>query len=338
MARFWSRRPAAATRTTEERVEAASPGRPTIWPWLLLLLALVLGALAISWYFANRGDTVDAAKVPDLVGLKRAQAEQRLEDDGFESEIAQAASRRPPGTVLAQRPEPGTLYGKNGIVVLTVARGALTAAVPDVTGLPSARALARLRAAGLEPRAQTVVSRKPAGRVLRQIPVAGTEVPKGSAAVLIVSGGQQRAGVPDVVGLTAEQATTELTRAGFRTQINREQSTEPEGTVIAQAPRAGVKLARGGVVRIDVSQGQGQTTTTVVTTTAPAGRATVPDTVGQDEPTATSMLEGAGFRTRVVEETVADPSQDGLVLRQSPNGGATARTGTPVTITVGHLR
>jgi serine/threonine-protein kinase len=210
--------------------------------------------------------------------------------------------------------------------------------VPDVTGLPSARALARLRAAGLEPRAQTVVSRQPAGRVLRQIPVAGTEVPKGSAAVLIVSGGQQRAGVPDVVGLTAEQATTELTRAGFRTQINHEQSTEPEGTVIAQAPRAGVKLARGGVVRIDVSQGQGQTTTTVVTTTAPAGRATVPDTVGQDEPTATSMLEGAGFRTRVVEETVADPSQDGLVLRQSPNGGATARTGTPVTITVGHLR
>jgi eukaryotic-like serine/threonine-protein kinase len=342
MARFWSRRPAtAATRTTEERVEAVPPPPPRpFWPWLLLLLAVVIGALALSWYLANRGETVDAHKVPDVVGMKREPAEQRLKDDGFETEVKRVESRQAAGTVTAQRPDPGTTYGEDGIVVIAVAGNPLQTEMPNVTGLQSAQALARLRAAGLKPRAQPVRSREPRGRVLRQIPNAGTELPKGSAAIVVVSSGTKQANVPDVIGLSVGRATTELTRAGFRTQVSRVQSSEPEGTVVAQDPRGGTKAAQGRVVRINVSQGQTQTSTTVVTTTTttPAARAAVPDTVGQDEATATSTLEGAGFRVRVVEQTVTDASQDGLVIRQSPRGGTTAASGSTVIITVAHLR
>jgi eukaryotic-like serine/threonine-protein kinase len=342
MARFWSRRPAAAaTRTTEERVDSVPPPPPRpFWPWLLLLLAVVLGALALSWYLANRGDTVDAHKVPDVVGMKRDAAEQRLEEEGFEVEVKRVESRQSPGTVIAQRPDPGATYGEGGIVVLTVAGTDLQTQVPDVTGLRSAQALARLRSAGLKPRAQPILSRRPRGTVLRQIPDPGTEVPKGSSAIVIVSSGTQQSTVPDVVGLSVTAATTQLTRAGFRTQVNRVAASDPEGTVVAQQPPGGSKAARGRVVRIDVSRGQTQTSTTVVTTTTttPASRATVPDTVGQDEASATSTLEGAGFRVRVVEQTVTDASQDGLVIRQSPRGGSTAPSGSTVIITVAHLR
>lgn len=341
MARFWSRRPAttAVTRTTEE-VETVPPPRPRpFWPWLLVLLALVLGALAVSWYLANRGDTVDAHKVPGVVGLKRQAAEERLRDAEFEVETKQAETRQSSGTVIAQRPDPGTLYGEEGIVVIAVARGELQAEMPDVTGLQSQQALARLRAAGFKPRAQPVASRQPRGLVLRQVPDPGTELPKGSTAVVIVSSGTQQARIPDVVGLLVAEATTRLTQAGFRTQVTRVQASEPAGTVVEQAPQGGATAARGRIVRINVSRGQTSTSTTVVTTTTTsAARPTVPDTVGQDEATATSTLQGAGFRVRVVEQTVADASQDGLVIRQSPGGGTTASSGSTVTITVGHLR
>jgi eukaryotic-like serine/threonine-protein kinase len=344
MARFWGRRRPAAARTTEEEVERVPPRRPLIWPWLLLLLALVLAGLAAAWYFATRPDTVETAQVPNVVGLKQAEAESRLRDEEFESEAKRVSSSRPAGSVVAQRPDSGTRYGKGGIVVVTVAGKPLAVEAPDVGGLPVARAVARLRAEGLRSRTEAIASRRPRGRVIRQIPDPGTEVPRGSSVVLIVSAGRQLVDVPDVVGLTADDATTRLTRAGFRSQIRRVPAGQPEGTVVAQQPGGGARAPRGQVVRINVSEGSTRTTTTVTTTTTTTAtttttpsRATVPDTVGDDEATATSTLEGAGFRVRVVEQTVSDATRDGIVLRQSPAAGTTARSGSTVTITVGRL-
>jgi eukaryotic-like serine/threonine-protein kinase len=318
-------------------VETAPPPPRPFWPWLLLLLLLVLGALAASWYFTQRGDTVEAERVPSVVGLQRADAERRLEGDGFEVEAKRVVSPRRAGAVVAQRPDAGTLYGEGGIVVLSVARDPLKVDVPDVTGLQSPQAEARLRAAELRPRPETIRSGRPRGRVLRQIPDPGTEVPRGSAVVVIVSAGRQLVEVPSVVGATADDATAQLTQAGFRTRLVRVSGTEPEGTVVGQNPAAGSRAPSGQVVRINVSRGQAETTTTVVTTTTPA-RATVPDTVGQDEGTAISTIESAGFRVRVVDRTVPDAADDGIVLRQSPAGGTTAARGSTVTITVGRLR
>jgi eukaryotic-like serine/threonine-protein kinase len=339
MARFWRRRPTTATRRTEEHVETVPPRQPSpFWPWLLLLLLLVLGALAASWYFATRDETVDAEEVPNVVSLQRPEAESRLDERGFESEAKPVDSRRRPGEVIAQRPPPGTKYGEGGIVVISVARSPSEVEIPDVVGLRTQVALTRLRSAGLNPRAQAVQSRQPRGIVLRQVPPAGTEVPRGSAAVVVASAGPQLADVPDVVGLSTDAATAQLTRAGFRTQIRRVAGDQPEGTVVAQAPGGGARAQRGRIVRINVSRGETETTTTVVTTTTTPSRATVPNTVGQDEATARSTLEGAGFVVRAVDRTVTDPSQEGIVVRQSPVGGSSAAQGSTVAITVGRIR
>jgi eukaryotic-like serine/threonine-protein kinase len=337
MARFWPRRRATATQTTEERVVTPPPRPRPFWPWLVLLLAVVLGALAASWYFASREETVDAARVPGVVGLRQDDAERQIREREFEVEAKRVASSEEVGTVLAQRPSAGTLYGEGGIVVLEVSRDPAEVEVPDVVGLPVARASARLRSAALQPRAQNVASTKPKGRVFRQVPEARAEVARSSTVVLLVSSGPRVANVPDVVGLSTEAATARLSEAGFPTRVDRVPASDPDGTVVAQDPAGGTRARRGRAVRISVSIGRGETTTTVVTTTTQS-RAAVPDTVGQDEAAARATLEGAGFTVRATTRTVTDPSQDGIVIQQTPGGGTSARTGSTVTIVVGILR
>jgi beta-lactam-binding protein with PASTA domain len=76
--------------------------------------------------------------------------------------------------------------------------------------------------------------------------------------------------------------------------------------------------------------------TNAVTTTSGL-QGTVPDTVGQNEATATFTLEDAGYRVRPMTRTVSDRRQDGTVVQQLPTGG-TRRIGSTVTIVVGRLR
>jgi eukaryotic-like serine/threonine-protein kinase len=329
------RAPRRATEVREESVAVPPPPPRPFWPWLLLLLLLVLGALAASWYFANREDTVEAEKIPGVVGSKRPTAEAQLQAQGFEVEVKRVVSPKPAGEVVVQRPKAGTLYGKGGIVVLSVARDPLRTEIPDVSGLPAAQALARLRAADLRPRAQEVPSKEPKGIVLRQLPAPGTEVPKASPAIIVVSSGPNLSTVPDVTGQLVGQATSQVSNAGFRTRVDRVPGTQPEGTVVAQNPRGTARALRGSVVRLNVSMGPGGGTTTVTTT---EGQAAVPDTVGQDEAAAQSTLEGAGFTVQVVDSPVTDASQDGIVTRQTPRGGSNGASGSTVTIFVGRLQ
>jgi beta-lactam-binding protein with PASTA domain len=341
VARFWRRGDAARRTTEEERVVTPPPRPRPFWPWLLLLLLLVLAGLGALWYFTMREDTVEAARVPSVVGLQREAAEERVRERGFDEEIKRVVSPQSPGTVIDQRPPAGTLYGKRGIVVLSVARNPLEVEVPDVRGLPTAVAVSRLRAVQLKPRTQPVASPRPRGRVVRQIPEAGAEVPRNSAAVIFVSAGRQLVGVPSLVGLSADEATTMLATSGFRAEVRQVPSSEPEGTVVAQRPRSGTRAPRGSIVQIDVATGPAETATTVTattaTTTAPTQRIPVPDTVGQDEATATATLEGAGFVVRMRTRRVTDPAFGGIVLEQTPAGGRAPR-GSTVTIVVGLLQ
>lgn len=90
-----------------------------------------------------------------------------------------------------------------------------------------------------------------------------------------------------------------------------------------------------GLGQEESSLGPQMTTSAVTTTSGLQG--TVPDTVGQNEATATLTLEENGFRVRVMSRAVSTRRQDRIVVQQLPTGG-TRRIGSTVTIVVGRLR
>jgi eukaryotic-like serine/threonine-protein kinase len=77
------------------------------------------------------------------------------------------------------------------------------------------------------------------------------------AAVLLTRGGSHhKRTVPNVVGLTQAAAVSKVQNAGLKTSVANRFSSQPQGTVIAEKPAAGARIARGSIVTLTVSRGQ----------------------------------------------------------------------------------
>jgi len=93
--------------------------------------------------------------------------------------------------------------------------------------------------------------------------------------------------------------------------------------VIAQSPDSGQSAGKGSTVSLTVSNGP---------KTSP-----VPDVTSYDLGLAQQTLQASGFKSHITYQPVTDPSQDGVVLAQSPVGGTQAPQKTKVELTVGQL-
>lgn len=246
--------PQARRRYVDERVEQPPPRRPVLWPWLLLLLALVLAGLAAVWYFTQADDT-QTKPVPVVVRLPEQQARERLQAEGFSVGASREANDAPQGTVFAQSPGAGTELEEGSVVEIRVSEGPATTPVPSVVGLPVTQATERLQEAELRARPTEVFSEEPEGVVVSQNPAAGEEARRDSAVRINVSKGTGETTVPDVVGLTEEEAVGQLEDAELAPSVVRVPSREPEGTVVAQNPPAGQTVRIGSRVRVNVSTG-----------------------------------------------------------------------------------
>jgi hypothetical protein len=219
--------------------------RRRTWSWVALavvLLAALTAGTAAWWFGSGR-----FAAVPSLTQLTRAQAEARL--DG--ADLTARFDQEPSETVAAGRvvrSDPGTggrvLRGHSVTVVLSA--GPPAVAVPSVTGQSVDDAQGAIRQAGLQPQ----VSEQPsveveAGQVISQNPAGGT-AKRGSAVALVVSTGPGIVAVPDVRGLSIDDARQKLQDAGFKVKVR----SLRIGTVIAQSPGGGSEREQGSSVTI----------------------------------------------------------------------------------------
>ena len=165
----------------DQYVLPSRPAPPEVWPWLLLLLLLVIGGL-LAAYFLTRDDeksSASAVTVPAVVGVKQSNAVKQLDERGLVPQLDTGPSKFPSGTVFAQDPGAGTSLNQGSLVKLSVSSAAQIL-VPNVVGSRTSVAVSRLKAAGLQSQVATVPAKAAAGVVVKQTPVGGTRVAKGS--------------------------------------------------------------------------------------------------------------------------------------------------------------
>ena len=131
--------------------------------------------------------------------------------------------------------------------------------------------------------------------------------------------------VPNLMGMTEEGAVTSLKQAGLKvgTVVSEQSDKGPAGTVIAQDPAAGTKIAEGSLVALTLSGGASP---------SPSPSVEVPDVLGLQQADAAQKLTAAGLAVVVVSEPSLTAA--GEVVSQAPTGGVIAARGTTVTITV----
>ncbi len=114
--------------------------------------------------------------------------------------------------------------------------------------------------------------------------------------------------LPNVVGMSIEDAQTALGRARFKGTIGEERynATAPKGTVLQQTPPAGSQEMIGSKVLLDVSRGQ--------------RTSEVPSMIGLSREAALLAIENAGFDVGEVTQRQTD-EPPGEVIESRPGAG-----------------
>jgi hypothetical protein len=121
--------------------------------------------------------------------------------------------------------------------------------------------------------------------------------------------------VPDVIGLTQAQADDAIEAAGLTTYPpDYEPSTAPAGTVLAEESPAGTIEPAGSPVQLTLS----------------VAAATVPDVVGDQVARAEAAISSAGLKPYIDWPPVTNCVHPGIVLGQTPPGGALVAPGSVV--------
>jgi eukaryotic-like serine/threonine-protein kinase len=295
-------------------------------PWLLVALLLAAAVLAGWWVYNQIQDQLEAAEpvgVPNVEGLERDLAIQRIEQAELEAAVEEQPSTEvEQGVVIEQTPPAGSRIAKGDTVTIVVSTGPREVEVPALAGRSYEEAVGVLEELGLEPRRVDVFSQRPPGIVASLDPKPGTLVDEGSTVTVRVSKGTQLIPVPDVLQQSEDSASSELEAAGFQVEVVEAPSTDtPAGLVSAQSPDPGVEAERGSTVQITISTGPEMVR--------------VPAVEGLAEQDATERLEEEGFAVEVECVVVVDPGQVGFVQDTDPEANTLVESGRTVVIKVG---
>lgn len=203
-----------------------------------------------------------------------------------------------------------------------------TVEVPDVVGSTSDAAVSKLNGEGFKvevdrqhnpsvPNNQ-VFEQDPSGEADKDCNILGFSC-SNPTVTLTVSGGPGQTQVPDVTGLSQEDAEKEMDGVGFTTTTVSEPSSDVDaGLVISTDPAGGEMARRGSQVTLTISTG--------------AEKVKVPPVVGQTLNAAKQQLSAVGLDFSSSQKPSDRPK--GEVISQSPNAGTEVDPGSTVTLTV----
>jgi peptide/nickel transport system substrate-binding protein len=255
-----------------------------------------------------------SANVPNLFGLGQDEAEATLEAAGLS--LLRSTSRidvAPAGTVIEQDPRASARVARGTAVSILLAEPILVR-MPDLVSQTHDYAREVIASRGLildEPTRR--ISEQPVDTVLEQSPDAQEMVPLNSAVQIVLA-----ARVPNIVGMTPDEATPVLTSLGLaltEPPYPQEISSEASGVILRQDPQAGELADEGTVVAITVA-------------------ARVPNIVGMTLEEAGVVLEEIGLQISGSPEERESDLPEGTIIEQNPAAGSAAESGDTVTVVV----
>jgi serine/threonine-protein kinase len=162
------------------------------------------------------------------------------------------------GHVVWQDPPPDMAVPQGTGVALWVSRGPRPIPVPDVSGYEQELAARLIEAAGLSvARIDTTIAPQERGVVVNTRPPAGQSREPGDGVTLFVSVGAPSISVPNLAGLTIEEAREVLEEVGLALGSTRSRRTTAadSGLIVEQDPAQGTLAAPGGAVNVIIVRG-----------------------------------------------------------------------------------
>jgi len=194
--------------------------------------------------------------------------------------------------------------------------------IPNVVGFDYTKAASAITQAGLTPvRVDEPNAKVPLGAVIRTDPNAMKEVDIGTRVTVYVSSGLSEVLIPNVSGMTVEQATAELKKLGLVVGANAKgnSATIAQGVVVATTPAAGGMAKTGASVSLVIS----------------SGLVTIPDLTGMTIDKAASLLGGSDIM--ITPSLQADSScktgAGGVVVTSQSVAPGDTPAGSPITLT-----
>jgi beta-lactam-binding protein with PASTA domain len=197
--------------------------------------------------------------------------------------------------------------------------------VPDVVGLDETKARAAIESVGLVFDPRIVKDGTGLGRVVRQSPTKGRQVPARTAVTVNIERSSiepppVRTIVPDVIGEqeSAARNVIALARLKVQSRVVRP-GTATVGTVVNQRPLAGTEVDVGSVVTVDLTR------------EASPRLVSVPDLLDQSEEDARTAVE----RLELIFDLIGQSGSSSLsrhVVSQVPPAGELVPAGTTVTV------
>ncbi len=245
----------------------------------LAVLALVASILLFLFTYIFKGDTLS---VPKFVGLNyEADIKDNDKYNEFKIQIQEITnSSYENGYVLNQQPSQGQKLEKGeNQIILSVVSNPQKIIVPEIIGQSYELAEKTLKSKGFNNIKLTpMLSTENFGDVIQIDPQVGEEIERDEIIIVYFASDEAFVEVPDVVSdgwdIEIAQAFIESVQLVMDPEIIKENSNEPEGTVIAQLPEAGEKVMPGSKVQITVSNGIPESNTAELKVTLPASGST----------------------------------------------------------------
>lgn len=196
--------------------------------------------------------------------------------------------------------------------------------VPNVVGKPVEVAETTLKKLDLKVSVDEIASDDvPAGQVISQTPAAGTNVKARRIIHLTVSKGGSAMLIPDLKGLTLEQAKERLDKMGLTLGAveNGNDPDKPSDVIISQSPESGAKATKGTRVNIVINMKQ---------------KVHVPNVVGMTLADARNTLLSMKLSVGTINAFDGTSTDDSsaIIISQDPAGGESTSSNV-VNLTVG---